>query len=107
MDRSRWEEGKARLAAIFRTRTRAEWCEMLDRTETCFSPVLSWDEAASHPQIRARGTLVDVDGVMQPAPAPRFSRTPLDPPKPPAARSWTRWSCSSIRSCAPAAHSSP
>jgi crotonobetainyl-CoA:carnitine CoA-transferase CaiB-like acyl-CoA transferase len=84
MDRSRWEESKVRLAAVFRTRTRAEWCELLEDTETCFSPVLSWEEAASHPQIKARGTLLDVDGIVQPAPAPRFSRTPLDPPKPPA-----------------------
>jgi crotonobetainyl-CoA:carnitine CoA-transferase CaiB-like acyl-CoA transferase len=84
MDRSRWPAAKERLAEVFRTRTRAEWCALLEGNETCFSPVLSWDEAPSHPQIKDRGTLIEVDGVMQPAPAPRFSRTPLEPPKPPA-----------------------
>jgi alpha-methylacyl-CoA racemase len=75
MDRSRWPQLKERLAAVFRTRTRAEWCRLLEGTDTCFAPVLDWDEAPRHPHNRARGTFVEVDGVVQPAPAPRFSRT--------------------------------
>ncbi|HEY7106653.1 MAG TPA: CaiB/BaiF CoA-transferase family protein [Acidimicrobiia bacterium] len=75
-DPATWPEAKARLAALFRTRTRDEWCRILDGTDTCFAPVLSVREAPEHPQLAARGTFVEVDGVVQPSPAPRFSRTP-------------------------------
>jgi alpha-methylacyl-CoA racemase len=75
-DPSTWPDGKARLAAIFKTKTRDEWCELLDGTDTCFAPVLGVSEAPGHPQLVARATYVDVDGVVQPASAPRFSRTP-------------------------------
>ncbi|HXA23409.1 MAG TPA: CoA transferase, partial [Acetobacteraceae bacterium] len=83
MDRTRWPEAKARLAERFRTRTREDWCSLLEGSDACFAPVLSMDEAAHHPHNRARGAFVELDGVAQPAPAPRFSRTRLDPPTPP------------------------
>jgi alpha-methylacyl-CoA racemase len=75
-DATTWPEAKARLADVFRTKTRAEWCDLLDGTDTCFAPVLTLAEAAEHPHNRERRTFVDVDGVVQPAAAPRFSRTP-------------------------------
>lgn len=76
MDRSRWPAMKERFAAIFRTRTRAEWTAQLEGAEICFSPVLSVDEAPGDPHNAERRVLVDYGGVTQPAPAPRFSRTP-------------------------------
>ena len=75
-DPTTWPDGKARLAAIFKTKTRDEWCELLDGTDTCFAPVLAVTEAHDHPQLVARETYASVDGVVQPSPAPRFSRTP-------------------------------
>ena len=75
---------KERFAAIFRTKTRDEWCALLEGTDACFAPVLSLTEAPTHPHNVARQTFVDVDGVMQPAPAPRFSRTPGAIQRPPA-----------------------
>jgi alpha-methylacyl-CoA racemase len=86
MDRDRWPEAKARLAERFRTRTRDEWCSLLEGTDSCFAPVLSMEEAPDHPHNRARAAFVEVDGLKQPAPAPRFSRTRLAPPTPPEAR---------------------
>ena len=71
-----WPDLKDRFAALFATRTRAAWCALLEGTDACFAPVLDMDEAPSHPHNAARGTFVDVAGVTQPAPAPRFSRTP-------------------------------
>lgn len=82
-DRANWPRAYAILAARFKTKTRAEWCALLEGTDACFAPVLSWDEAPEHPHLRARHTFVEVDGVVQPAPAPRFSRTPLATPMPP------------------------
>jgi alpha-methylacyl-CoA racemase len=84
MERSKWPEWKQRLAALFRTRTRAEWCELLEGTDVCFAPVLSMGEAYEHPHNRARGTFVEVAGKLQPGPAPRFSRTSADLPRPPS-----------------------
>jgi alpha-methylacyl-CoA racemase len=75
-DRERWPELKDRIAAVFRTRTRAEWTEILEPAEACATAVLGLHEAPAHPHNVARGTFVTVDGVLQPAPAPRFSRTP-------------------------------
>jgi len=75
MDAGRWPDLKADLAKVFKTRTRDEWREIMEGTDVCFSPVLSIFEAPDHPHNRARSTFVEVDGVMQPAPAPRFSRT--------------------------------
>jgi alpha-methylacyl-CoA racemase len=79
-DRAGWEAARARLASIFLTRTRSEWCEILEGTDACCGPVLSMGEAPHHEHVRARKTIVDVDGVPQPAPAPRFSRSHLDAP---------------------------
>ena len=82
-DKSRWEEGKATLAQIFARKTRDEWCAILEGSDVCFAPVLSMEEAPHHPHMHARGVFIDVDGVVQPAPAPRFSRTiPQDPSAP-------------------------
>lgn len=81
MDQARWPLQKLRLADVFRTRTRDEWCALLEGTDACFAPVLDWDEAPLHPHNRAREAFVTVDGVVQPAPAPRFSRTPAEPPR--------------------------
>jgi alpha-methylacyl-CoA racemase len=83
-DREQWPELKARLAAVFKTRTRAEWCELMEGTDVCFAPVLSLKEAPQHPHNVARETFVDVAGIVQPAPAPRFSRTPAAIQRPPA-----------------------
>ncbi|MBL7501707.1 CoA transferase [Frankia sp. CNm7] len=78
-DPATWPATKERLAAVFRTRTLDEWSKLLEGTDTCFTPVLTPAEAARHPHNVARGTFVEVDGVVQPAPAPRFSRTPAGP----------------------------
>jgi alpha-methylacyl-CoA racemase len=75
MDEARWPELKARFAALFATRSRDEWCALLEGTDACFAPVLDMAEAPRHPHNAARGTFVDIGGVTQPAPAPRFSRT--------------------------------
>ena len=83
MDREGWRAAQARLADLFRTRTRDEWCALLEGTDSCFAPVLTIDEAPSHPHNAARRTYVEIDGIVQPAPAPRFSRTVPDLPIPP------------------------
>lgn len=70
-----WEQMRARFAEIFKQRTRAEWCDLLEGSDACFAPVLGMDECAAHPHNAARGMFVEVDGVRNPAPAPRFSRT--------------------------------
>jgi alpha-methylacyl-CoA racemase len=75
-DQPRWPEHKARLAAVFATKTRDEWAALLEGADACATPVLGLVEAASHPHTVARGAFVEVDGKVQPAPAPRFSRTP-------------------------------
>ena len=85
-DRSHWAEVTDRLAAVFRTKTRDEWCEVMEGSDVCFAPVLSLGEAPAHPHNRARDTFVEVDGVVQPAPAPRFSRTAPAIQRPPAHR---------------------
>ena len=74
-DPAGWPRLRERFAATFRERTQAEWCQLLEGTDACFAPVLSVTEAREHPHNRARGAFVEVDGVTQPAPAPRFSRT--------------------------------
>ena len=75
-DRMRWPQLREEMAAIFRGRTRDAWAALLQDTDCCVAPVLSLGEAARHPHNSVRGTFVDVAGVSQPAPAPRFSRTP-------------------------------
>jgi crotonobetainyl-CoA:carnitine CoA-transferase CaiB-like acyl-CoA transferase len=83
MDREGWPEAQARLAALFKTRTRDEWCALLEGTDACFAPVLTTDEAPHYPHNVARRTYVEIDGIVQPAPAPRFSRSVPDLPIPP------------------------
>lgn len=83
MDASRWPGLHRRLEEVFRSRTRDEWCEILQGRDACFAPVLTFSEAAQHPHNRARETFVEVDGLVQPAPAPRFSRTPSAISSPP------------------------
>jgi alpha-methylacyl-CoA racemase len=85
LDRNGWPVLRERLAALFRTRTRDEWCRLLEGTDACVAPVLSLTEAPAHPHNRVRSTFVEVGGVVQPAPAPRFSRTPCARPEPPVA----------------------
>lgn len=75
---SKWPEQKEKLVAIFKTKTQAEWCEIMEGSDVCFAPVLDFIEAQSHPHNVARETYIEVDGFMQPAPAPRFSRTPSE-----------------------------
>jgi alpha-methylacyl-CoA racemase len=83
-ERGEWPALRAKLADLFRTRTRAQWSALLEGTDVCFAPVLSMHEAADHPHNAARGTFVRADGVLQPAPAPRFDRTPSAlPPRAP------------------------
>lgn len=82
-DGSRWPALKDRLTAIFRTKTRDEWCALMEGTDICFAPVLSLSEAPAHPHNVARNAFVEVGGMIQPAPAPRFSKTPADPPRVP------------------------
>jgi alpha-methylacyl-CoA racemase len=85
LDAAGWPAAKKKLAAVFKTKTREEWCRLLEGTDACFAPVLSLDEAPDHPHNKARGTFVAIDGITQPAPAPRFSRTPAGTPTPPEA----------------------
>ena len=82
-DRSQWAATKERFAAIFRTRTRDQWAASFDGTDACGAPVLSPWEAHRHPHNRARDTFIEVDGVVQPGPVPRFSRTPASVSRPP------------------------
>jgi len=84
MDKTAWPELKERLASIFGTKTRDEWCEIMEHTDVCFAPVLAMDEAPHHPHIAERGTFTEVAGLVQPAPAPRFSRTPGAIERPPS-----------------------
>jgi alpha-methylacyl-CoA racemase len=75
MEREKWAALKLRVAEIFKTRTRDEWTESMEGTDICYAPVLDLDEAPEHPHIKHRKTFVEAGGVIQPAPAPRFSRT--------------------------------
>ena len=84
MDRGQWPAMKERLAEIFRTKTRDEWCEVMEHTDVCFAPVLGLGEAPEHPHNVERQTFVERNGVTQPAPAPRFSRTTPEIQRPPA-----------------------
>jgi len=78
----RWPEQKEKLAAIFRSRSRDEWCALLEGSDVCFAPVLGLGEAPQHPHNQARSSFVQVGDMQQPAPTPRFSRTPSATPKP-------------------------
>ena len=74
-DESQWDVVRQKLQAVFASKTRDEWCELLDGKETCCTPILDMSEVSSHPHNAARKTFVSIDGITQPAPAPRFSRT--------------------------------
>jgi len=76
LDAEAWPEKREKLIALFKTRSREEWCEIMEGTDVCFAPVLDLAEAPQHPHNQARETFVEFEGVTQPAPAPRFSRTP-------------------------------
>ena len=82
MDSAAWPALKAKMAALFATRTRDQWCELLEHCDACFAPVLSLAEAPRHPHNVQRGAFVLVDGHYQPAPAPRYSRSATRPPAP-------------------------
>ena len=84
MNPKSWGPLKEKLTALFRSKTRDEWCELMEGTDICFAPVLSLAEAKQHPHNVERETFVDVGGQLQPAPAPRYSVTKSDKPKPPA-----------------------
>jgi crotonobetainyl-CoA:carnitine CoA-transferase CaiB-like acyl-CoA transferase len=84
MDQRTWPRNQQIFAAKFREKTRAQWLELLEGSDACVAPVLDLEEAYEHPHIKARNTYIEVDGVRQPAPAPRFSRTTLAVPVPPA-----------------------
>jgi crotonobetainyl-CoA:carnitine CoA-transferase CaiB-like acyl-CoA transferase len=83
-DRSRWREAHNILASTFKTRSRDEWSELLQGSDACFAPVLALEEAPSHPHFKARSTFVEIDGIIQPRPAPRFGGAPPDHPSPPS-----------------------
>ncbi|HLY90218.1 MAG TPA: CaiB/BaiF CoA-transferase family protein [Acetobacteraceae bacterium] len=103
MDREHWPRAKVRLSQVFRTKPRSVWCGIFADSDACVAPVLDWQEAPAHPHLAARNTFVSVDGIVQPAPAPRFSRTVPEPPTPPqpvtpsntdaALASWVDGSC--------------
>jgi alpha-methylacyl-CoA racemase len=82
-ERANWPRLREKLAAVIRTRTRDDWCRLLEGEDACFAPVLSMAEAPRHPHNAERGTFVFIDGTLQPAPAPRFSVTPAAPPRRP------------------------
>jgi alpha-methylacyl-CoA racemase len=83
-ERKSWPQMKERVAALFRSKNRDEWCKIMEGSDICFAPVLSMAEAPNHPHNRHRETFVAPEGVVQPAPAPRFSRTPGAIQRPPA-----------------------
>jgi len=84
MDRAQWPQLKQKLAEVFITKTRSQWNEIMEGTDVCYAPVLRMSEAAKHPHNVARNTFIEVAGVTQPAPAPRYSRTATDLPTAPA-----------------------
>lgn len=86
MDRRKWPPAKLKMAQLFKSKTRREWCELLEGTDACFAPVLSFGEAQLHPHNAARKTFINPGGVLQPAPAPRFSSTALAIQSPPPLR---------------------
>ena len=85
-ERDKWPEMKERLAEVFKRKTREEWCAIMEGTDVCFAPVLSLGEVVDYPHNKARASFIEIDGVAQPAPAPRFSRTKPEVQRPPAGR---------------------
>ncbi len=84
MDRSQWPAMKARIRSLVKTRSRDEWCRIMEGSDVCFAPVLAMSEAPAHPHNASRKTFIENAGMTQPAPAPRFSRTPPEVVRPPA-----------------------
>lgn len=82
-ERTQWEAGRSVLAKAFKSKSREEWCAILEGSDVCFAPVLTMEEAPLHPHMRARGVFIEIDGVVQPGPAPRFSRSVTAHPSPP------------------------
>ena len=82
-DQSQWPMLKEKLGDLLKTKTRDEWCEIMEHTDICFAPVLNPSEAPEHPHNKARDVFIEINGVSQPAPAPRFSGTPTAVPSPP------------------------
>lgn len=83
MNEANWPAMRAKLRRLFKARSRDEWCALMEHSDICFAPVLGMREAPQHPHMKARGAFVDLDGIVQPAPAPRFSATPAAPPRKP------------------------
>jgi alpha-methylacyl-CoA racemase len=83
-DKGLWAENRIHMAELIKTKTRDEWCDVLEGTDVCFAPILSMSEAPAHPHNQSRETFVENNGVTQPAPAPRFSRTPSKIQSPPS-----------------------
>ena len=81
LDKTKWPALSEKLTVLFKTKTRDEWCEIMEGTDICFAPVLSLSEAPNHPHNAVRETFVEVGGAVQPAPAPRFSVTQAEPPR--------------------------
>ncbi len=75
-DKDHWPSLRGKLEALFKTRNRDQWCELMEATDVCFAPILDLQEAPEHPHNKSRGTFTEYEGVLQPTPAPRFSRTP-------------------------------
>ena len=84
MDRSQWPAMKQRIGALVKARSRDEWCRIMEGSDVCFAPVLAMSEAPAHPHNASRKTFIEIAGMTQPAPAPRFSRTPPEVVRPPA-----------------------
>jgi len=84
MKRDTWNEKKELIKKVFITKTRDEWCELMEGTDVCFAPVLDMSEAPKHPHNVARKTFIELEGITQPAPAPRFDRTTNEITLPPA-----------------------
>jgi alpha-methylacyl-CoA racemase len=82
-DVPQWPRLRAAIAEKIAAKTRAEWCELMEGSEACFAPVLAMGEAPGHPHNQARGSFIELAGIPQPAPAPRFSSTPAGPVSPP------------------------
>jgi alpha-methylacyl-CoA racemase len=83
-DKSQWPKMKERLIEVFKTKSQAQWCELMEGTDLCFAPVLNYREAPAHPHNAARNTYIDIDGLTQPAPAPRFARSDCATPSSPS-----------------------
>ena len=84
MKRDAWKEKKDLISKVFLTKSRDEWCDLMEGTDVCFAPVLDMSEAPRHPHNIARKTFIELEGVTQPAPAPRFNRTENEVSLPPA-----------------------